>query len=93
MFDLSYSPKQLIYVINALDNIFLFQFLESLFYHCFVAVLYDAHKLLGTELAEVPLHLRKAKLHRIVILRVWNVEDPTEAKLFHSLLGTLRCMG
>ena len=73
-------------MINALNNIFLPQFLESLFYHCFVAVLYEAHELLRPQLAEVPLDHGKAELHSIKVWRVGHIEYPTKAKLFHSLL-------
>ena len=58
-----------------------------------MAVLYDANKLFGAELTEVPLHLREAKLHGIKVWRIGHVEDPTEALLLHSLLGTVRGMG
>ncbi len=58
-----------------------------------MAVLYDAHELLGPQLAKVPLHHREAKLHSIKIWRIWNIEDPPEAVLLHSLLGPLGSVG
>ena len=73
-------------MINTGNNVFLFDLAHCLFHHGLVAVLDEADELLGPQRLEVALHHAEHQLNRVVLGRVGDVEDPSEAEALHLFL-------
>ena len=80
-------------VFNARYNVFFLDFVDCLGHQRLVAVLREAHELLGPQSLEVPLHLAENQFDWVVVWRVRHVIDELEAVVSHGLLGALRGVG